>query len=223
MLTAARGVVTRDERFTYGLDPCRALTDDDVLDAIVMQWGWDPRGTGRVKIDPDRTIDAMSDAVRRIAEVSESGGRIAFATSRPASLLHLMTHLASGATRRGARVLVDEYGGEFGDPGRRGLSLGWIAGVAVVTDSHDLVRAAGVEAGDELLFCLPRPDLVVADGGFAGRAVSDDLETVVFADLDAPGFGVTTRPAPTHVVPIDDRRRSADYWPLCEVANGRLG
>ena len=78
---------------------------DDAWAAVTEIFGGTPEVPG---IDPDLTIAAARGAVRRIVEVAETGAHIAFATSRPASLLALYLALARLARISGGYVADDD-------------------------------------------------------------------------------------------------------------------
>ena len=81
----------------------------------------------------------------------------------------------------GADVLAADETGVVGLSGRR---VRWIDKVAVLTDGAALLGDDSVDAANEWLFTLARPDLVVCDRTYAGVAVATGLEVVAFADLD---------------------------------------
>ena len=139
------------------------------------------------------------------------GGRIAVATSQPASLLPLARAFAEAATAAGGDILT---GDEFRLPGRGDRALWWHDQVAVVAADGALVRDDGLEAGDEWLFAVGRPDLVVADRGFAAAGLAAGHETIALADLDALAFGVAQRRGlPVRLVPLAMGCPPAAYAP----------
>ena len=148
-------------------------------------------------------------------EVARGGGRLAFATARPAALLQLYRRLAVCAAAQGAEVLAGEESSTFGPSGRR---IRWIDHVAVLTDGAALLAADAVEAAEEWLFTLARPDLVVADHVYAGVASASGLEVVAFADLDAVALAVAAwQGRAVRIVPLDDRRPPAAYAGLLDL------
>lgn len=202
----------------YGLDLGR-VTREEAWDAIAEVWGW--RGDApRARIDPDRTIAGFDAALRRLRAVAAAGGRIAFATGRPASMLGVYRVLAAEATARGGTVLAcDRYGPIDG----RGLALWWHDGVAVVTDGEGLLGDDGLDAGEEWLFAVGRCDLAVADHGFAGAAAAAGYETLAFVDLDAVALAVAARRGrPLGLVPLHDGCPPAAYAPLVERVGGAV-
>jgi hypothetical protein len=182
--------------------------------AVTAVYGWEGDGP-RARIAPSCTIEGFTNAALRVLEVARSNGRIAFATARPASLLPVHRRLAARAAAEGADVLEAEETAGFGPGGRR---IRWVDHVAVLTDGAALLAEGSVEATEEWLFTLPRPDLVVADHLYAGVASACGLEVVAFADLDAVALAVAAwQGRAVRVVPLDDRRPPRAYAPLLEL------
>lgn len=194
-----------------GLEPLTPLTYAQVEAAVATVYGWEGDGP-RARIAASRTANAFDVAVARILEVARAHGSLAFATARPASLLPMHQALAKAAADAGADVLRLPESGPTGAGGRR---LRWLDDVAVVTDGVQVFGEDDVPAAQELLFALPRPDLVVADRCFAGVALRSGVEVVAFADLDAVALAVAAhRGRAVRVVPLDERRPPAAYEPL---------
>ena len=194
---------------TLGLD-LGPISRDEAWAAIEEGWGYDGH-TPRASIEPERTLAGARDAAVRLRAVAQSGGRVALATGRPASLLGAYRALAATLADAGADVLAYEAFGPFGVA----RSLWWIDGVAVVTDGASLLADDGIVAGAEWLFAVGRPDLVVADRGFAAAALGAGHETVAFADLDAAVLGVAAlRDLPVRLVPLDEQRPPEAYGPI---------
>jgi len=194
---------------TLGLD-LGSISRDEAWAAIKEGWGYDGDAP-RASIEPERTLAGASDAAVRLRAVASTGGRVALATGRPASLLGVYRALASTLTEAGADVLAYEAFGSFG----AARSLWWLDGVAVVTDGASLLADDGTVAGDEWLFAVGRPDLVIADRGFAAAAIAAGHETVAFADLDAAVLGVAAlRGLAVGLIPLDEQRPPEAYGPI---------
>lgn len=206
-----RAVVAGEPSSLLGLVPFLSLTIEHVAAANRHVFGWEGDGP-RARIDPLRTIESFEAACVRVLEVAREGGRLACATARPASLLGIHRALAAAAAGAGGDVLGAASSAPIEPHGYR---LWWFDGVATVTDGVSLLGDVVVEAADELLFLLPRPDLVVADGVFAGRAVAAGFEVVALAGLDAVALAVAVwRGMAIRVVPLDEHRSPASYAPL---------
>jgi len=204
---AIRTLTTGDRRALLGADlgPCGV---DEVRAALVKSHGWDPESP-RAAIDPVATCTALRAATVRLREASAAGARIALATTRPASLLGLAQWVAGDLAERGASLLVADAASLEG-PARR--ELWWIGDVAVVTDGESVLAHDAAVGGHDWLFAVGRPDLVVADRGFAGAAVRAGIETIAWADLDAPALSVAAaRGRPILVVPVAEQRPASAY------------
>jgi Phosphatase len=196
-----------------GLPAFDGVTLAHIEAAVATVYGWEGDGP-RARIAPARTIDGFTSACVRILEVARGGGRIAFATSRPASLFPLYRRFVARAEAAGADVLCADESGTFGPGGRR---LRWIDKIAMLTDNESLLGDDCIDAANELLFTLPRPDLVVADRAYAGVAVSCGVEVVAFADLDAVALTVAAwQGRAIRIVPLDERRPPPAYAPLLD-------
>jgi hypothetical protein len=197
-----------------GLPAFPALTRAQVAAAVELVYGWEGDGP-RARIAPNHTVDGFTAGAMRVLEVARSGGRLAFATARPAALLQLYRRLAARAGAEGAEVLAGEETTGFGPAGRR---VRWIDHVAVLTDGAALLADDVVEAAEEWLFTLARPDLVVADHAYAGVAAASGLEVVAFADLDAVALAVAAwQGRAVRIVPLDDRRPPVAYGGLLDL------
>jgi hypothetical protein len=209
-----RSLVRGDTTYSLGVPGFTNLTMEHAHTAIGIVYGWDGEGT-RPRIDPQSTLNGFERASERILEVAGGGGRLAFATARPASLLGVYRALAIAAADAGGMVLEAPQSSRI-DHGRS--RLWWLDGVAAVTDGENLLAHSSAAAADELLFVLPRPDLVVADGWFAGAALAAGLEVVAAADLDAVALAVAAwRGMAIRVVPLDECRPPHAYRPLLEA------
>jgi hypothetical protein len=197
-----------------GLDSCASLPLAHVEAAVAAFYGWTGDGP-RARIAATCTVEGFTAACERVLEVARGGGSLAFATARPASLHHVYRALATAADVAGGNVLAAEESGVVGPGGQR---IWWIDRVAVLTDRVNLLGDDSIEGAQEMLFALPRPDLVIADRTFAGVAIAGGLEVVAFADLDALALAVAAwQGRAVRVVPLDDRRPPAAYVPLLEL------
>ncbi len=141
-LHVMRALVRGDVPARLGLPPFADLTFDHAAAAAALIFGWDGDGP-RARIDPARTVEGFDAACTRVLEVARGGGRLAFATSRPASLLGLHQALADAASEAGGEVLSAMQSAPIDERGHR---IWWIDDVATVTDGESLL-ADRVERG----------------------------------------------------------------------------
>ncbi len=227
VLATARRVVRGEPAVLYELPPFADLTLDGVMHAIAAGWGPDlgsPDLAAAISVDPDRTLACAAAGFGRIADVARRGGRLLFATTRPASLLGLNQDLARLARATGGVVLADDETGLASLDAHSNRRLRWFDDVAVITDGTDLLGGPGFGAAAELAFHLAPPDLVVADRAIAGGFLALGIETVAPAGLDSVALAVAAQHGePITLVPLDDTRPPAAYGVLGGLAHEVFG
>jgi hypothetical protein len=166
-------------------------------------------------IDAGRTIALAHHAARRVRQIAAAGGRIAFATAAPASLLGVYGALVAAARTAGATIPDTADVGPIRADGRHPRWLRSLDGVTVVTDTRSLFETRDGTAAREWMFLTPRPQLVVADGPFAEVAWEAGIEVVVFAGLDhCPLTVAAARGRRCSLVPMRVDRPPAAYQPV---------
>lgn len=220
-----RSIVAADRHALLGLDAPRGVTAVEVARVAAGVWGWASASASDepvASVDPRVTVERALALCERIDEVGRAGGVVAFATGRPASMLPLHMALVRRALAVGAEVPSPARDtAEFLSDGRAGRRLRWLEGVAVVAVDETLVPSAGVEAGEELLFEVPKPDLLVGDRGFAAAAWRSGVEIAALVDFDALALTVVARADPRVLfVPLDDQRPPEAYAPLSRLVSG---
>lgn len=215
------GAVSGNAEATLGLDLGRP-TRDEVWAALAAVWGIDV-GEATLTIDPERTFSAATAAAELCAEVCATGGSVAFATSRPASLLGCYQELARHLGIAGARILRSNAPRPDASVPSANRAVWWVGDVAVATDGRSLRADDGAGLPAEWLFGVGRPALVVADRGFAAAAIAAKLPTLAFADLDAVALGVMAgRGGPVTAVPLDCGRPPEAYEAMVALLTAAL-
>ena len=70
----------------------------------------------------------------------------------------------------------------------------------------------------ERMLAQVRPDLVVADHGFAGTAIATGIETNAFADVNDPALMVAHRAGQfEHLVVMEDNSDPDEYRPCYQI------
>ena len=73
------------------------------------------------------------------------------------------------------------------------------------------------------MLAAERPDLVVADHGFAGAAIEAGVETLSIADVNDPALIVAKAQGRTDVVVVmDDHVEPDAYWPCFQAIAARV-
>jgi len=125
------------------------------------------------------------------------------------------------------RVAVDrDRVWAVGDIAAEGASGAPGSGAAVVSSSAEPAGSApsGSYRTQTSLFTVGRPSLAVADGVFAVAAIAAGLDTIAFADLDAPAPALAAaRGRPVEVVTVASGRPPGAYLPVRDALLEGLG
>jgi Phosphatase len=214
----AQMLLDHDPDKEFGLSDLQVgMTPDRVLALVGEAAGVPIDRDGRygpVEIRPEPILQACAAAAPRLARASRDGERVLLATGHPTGLAHLYHELARELAARGAKV-------ETPPPVRwrhPGLSHDWVVddwdGAAMMTDGREPRHTHWPDAM-QLILEVVRPDLVVADHGFAGAAIQAGVETISIADVNDPALLVAKAHGRTeHVLVFDDHVDPNAYWPV---------
>lgn len=217
-----RSLAVRDPHYMFGLTMEGDWTYREILAVMAKAAGVvaDPEHrAGQDTIDPERTIDALEAMGDRIAAaLKRDNAKILIATGHPTGLLTTHLALARLARERGATLLTPGETRSFasGGLGRR-RRIRYLDDVAMLDDGGALVHTHDPAPMQAMLAELAdeRPDLVIADHGWAGAAGEAGIETVGFADSNDPGLFVGEAEGKIAVtVPLDDNVLPRHYGPL---------
>lgn len=219
----ARLLLEGDPDKQFGLTGLRdGLVLQDVLDLVSMGSGVviDPaQEFGDVLIAPEPILDACEALGRRLALAAEGGERVLIATGHPGGLDLLYREWERLLLTYGGRVVKPADGVTWRDPRlEHDWSIGYLSGVGMQTDGRVPRHTHWPDAMHRML-AAERPDLVVADHGFAGAAIEAGVETVSVADVNDPALLVAKAQGRTDVVVVMDDHVAADaYWPCFQAA-----
>jgi hypothetical protein len=178
---------------------------------------------GPVDIRPEPILAACDALGVRLARAAAAGERILLATGHPYGLPLLYRALADLAGGRGAEVVAPPDGIRWRD---RRLPHDWFVddwdGLAMVTDGSE-PRHTHSPAAMERILDRVRPDLVLADHGFAGAAIEAGVETLSIADVNDPALILAKAQGRTDVVVVMDDHVAPDaYWPCLQAVAARF-
>ena len=177
---------------------------------------------GPVHIEPEPIIEVCEAVGGRLSRACAEGARVVLATGHPVGLALFYRALGGLLSSRGAEVLTPASGVHWRE---RRLPHDWFVdymdGVAVLTDGSEPRHTHRPDAMSRILE-KERPDLVVADHGFAGAAIERGIETISVADVNDPALLVAKALGRTDlVVVMDDHVDPAAYWPCFQaIASG---
>jgi Phosphatase len=173
---------------------------------------------GSPDIDAEAVLDACETMGERLSRAADRGDRVLFATGHPGDLDPLYGAIADLVERRGAEIARPAAGASwFDDHVGHDWTIAYHGAVGMVTDEDRPRHTHRPEAMRRML-AEERPDLVVADHGFAGAAIEAGVETLSIADVNDPALIVAKAQGRTDVVVVLDDHVSADaYWPCFQA------
>jgi hypothetical protein len=211
-------MLARGPDYWFGLGLSREWTPEEVVAVLAKRVGIDPdpqRRSGADRIDPQLCVDALDDAGRLLGDVARAGGRVLLATGHPTGVLAIHLRIAEELAAAGCELLTpaDGQSVRIGTDLRR---IRFLGDVAMVSNGGDLLHTHAPEPMQVLLAAAgDRPDLVVADHGWAGAAAEAGLPTIGFADCNDPALFVGAEAGKVAVaVPLDDNVLPVHYRPV---------
>jgi hypothetical protein len=178
---------------------------------------------GPVHIAAEPILEACEALGDRLAAAADAGERLVVATGHPNGLDLLYREIARLSGEHGAKLLHPADGAEVQETGRPApWTIRYLGDVAMVTDG---VAPKHTHAGVAMRRMLAdeRPDLVLADHGFAGAAIEAGVEVLSVADVNDPALIVAKAQGRTRVVVVmDDNVGADDYWPCFQAVASRF-
>src|SRR4051794_2603158 len=168
-------MINRQWDYHFGLTFERPWAADEVLKLMAHRVGMDPdpaRVSGRDRIDPERTLEALDAAADLLAQAAADKARVIVATGHPTGVLSLHLVVAARLAAAGCEVLTPAEGkflaaAEHLAPRAR---IRYLGDVAMLSNGADLLHTHAAEPMQAVLAAGAHPDLVVADHGWAGAA-----------------------------------------------------
>ena len=223
-LNNCRCLVEGQADYTFGLSDWHDATFEDAVAAL------EAAGVGRLRsddhgapafIDPASTAAGLRKHRDVLAELAEGGGgKLLLATGHPVLLPHYAC-VAGALAVAGCvllRPLADGTGTNARADGRR--SVAYIDSVAVLFHDGAARHTHLPDYMEEMLDALgnDRPDLVVADHGFAGAAVEAGIRTLSIADVNDPALPLAqVRGRTDGVLLVDDGVKPDLFAPATEA------
>jgi hypothetical protein len=204
-----RELANGNRHYWLGLELGDRWTDEqDVLAVMAERCGVDADPThrqGQDTIDPDLTVDALDRAATLLRKAAAGRQRVLLATGHPGGLLDV--HAQTGVALAAAGCeLVRVPLGLTADEG----VVAQLAGVAMYERGATLWHTHSPRPMAAILDALPeegeaRPDLVVADHGWAGCAAQYGIDAIGYADCNDPALFLGEAEGTLAVcVPLDD-------------------
>ena len=217
------------EKHDFGLVPLRTWTADEVALVMAERCGTSADLThvkGQDTIDPDLAVAQLDRWCDRLALAASRQERVLLATGHPTGILAIHLEVAAALRAAGCRVLVPEmdwtWPWDAGSWGRaRPRHVRAVGGVHLLASGGELLHTHLPEPMHAVLAALDapsgpgRPDLVIADHGWAGAAVQAGHEVLALADCNDPALFVAEHEGrPIVTVPLDDNVLPQLYDPI---------
>lgn len=173
---------------------------------------------GAPDIDAGAVLDACAAMGERLAAAARQRERVLFATGHPGDLDPLYGAIAGLVERHGGSIIRPADGVTWFDSHLgHDWTIAYHTAVGMVTDGDRPRHTHRPEAMRRML-ADERPDLVVADHGFAGAAIEAGVETLSIADVNDPALIVAKAQGRTDVVVVlDDHVPPENYWPCLQT------
>jgi len=222
-----RMLVDQDPDKQFGLEGLPGdLTFEDILDLVEAAAGEpiDRLAThGPVLIAPEPILDVCERIGDRLAHAAERGESVIVATGHPAGLDLFYLETARLLAANGAQILKPADGQAWLEPGNHHhRQIRYLDAVAMLTDKAAPKHTHSGEAMERIL-AQARPDLLLADHGFAGAGIQAGVETLSIADVNDPALLVAKAQGRTeHVLVMDDNVDPDAYWPCFQSIASRF-
>jgi hypothetical protein len=209
-------MLDREWDYWFGVELGKQWSADEVLAIVADQVGIDPdpgRRFGADRIDPEKTLAALDAMAARLHRAVDTRERVLIATGHPTGLLSLHLALARELAAAGCELLTPAAEARIERRGR----IRYLDKVAMLSNGADFLHSHAAEPMQLMLELGPRPDLVIADHGFAGVAAEAGIETIGFADTNDPALFVAVAEGKLDiVVPLDDNVPPDGYLPIAD-------
>ena len=215
-------LVSGDPGLQFGLSGLSPISSERVLALMAAETGFsaDPwLLEGPSAIDPFLVLQACEAAGRRLAVAAERGERALLATGHPAGPILLYIAVARLLEDFGAKLIRPGNGRSWRVAGRH-HEIRYLHGVATLADRGGGKHTHSPDPMERMLE-EDRPDVVLADHGFAGAAIEAGIETISIADVNDPAPVVAKAQGRTElVIVMDDNVQSEAYWPCFQAIAG---
>jgi hypothetical protein len=232
--TTRENTVANAEKLAEG-DPDKALgigargrDARRVMEAVAGLCGCSPdlaERDGPGVIDPNLVLDALGILGARLKAAAQTGERMLIATGHPTGLLAMYMAVARALLTAGVKLETALDNTTLTPPQKlkRPRRIRYLDGVAVLHTGADVLHTHDSWPMDALLDTIEPPDLVLADHGWAGSAISRGLEVACFTDVNDPAIAVAKADGLVEiVVPCDDNLAPVAYEPVRDYLVGLI-
>lgn len=209
-----------DPDATFGMPAVADATTEEGLAAVCAVTG--AREPGEPFIDPAATIAGVRAAAAQLAQACRASATIIVASGHPGPLGEHHARLVEAITAAGGKVLKPLDDSPVTLFGARRIYR-YLQGVGMVTDGVRGLHTHSPLPMEKVLAAGEVPDLVFADHGFAGAAVTHGIPTIAVMDTNDTALAVArARGSDLTLIPLDDGRRPDAYHVIAEMFESAL-
>ena len=216
-LSKIRAMLENDPDGSFGISGLDRYSAGEVLGFLAELTGCSSdleECEGFDTLDPDRTVQALVAAGRRLRDEAARGATLLAVTGHPTGLLEHHIHVVDAYRRMGGKLLRLREEENLNLGKGRYSEVRYIGGVGCLADWGSLKHTHSPAAMEALLEAQPWPDLVLGDHGFAGAAIERGIPTVAVMDINDPALAVAhAEKLDVLIVPMDDNRPPRLYEP----------
>ncbi|MDQ3981356.1 MAG: phosphatase [Actinomycetota bacterium] len=175
-------------------------------------------------IDPDRTVNGIVAAARRLRDEAARGATLLTCTGHPTGMLEHHIRVVDAYRGAGGKVSLLREDENIGSRAGKHMEVRYNGGVGCLADWGSLRHTHSPDAMEKLLQSEPWPDVVLGDHGFAGAAIERGIPTVAVMDINDPALAVAAAEGrDVTIIPMDDNRPPRLYEPSWTIFEHVLG
>jgi hypothetical protein len=212
-----KSIIEAETEDTFGISGLNAYSAHEILGFVAEVTGCTndiDDLEGYDEIDPDKTIEGILNAARRLKSSAERGNLLMIATGHPTGLLEHNIRVADAYRRAGGKIVRLREDENISLRTGRRAEVRYTAGVACIADWGALLHTHSSYPMERLLESEPWPDIVFGDHGWAGAALERGIPTVAVMDINDPALAVAwAEHKDVSLIPMDDNRLPRLYEP----------
>jgi hypothetical protein len=225
-ISKIRACIAGDPDGCFGLSGLQGRSDADVLGHLAELTGCSTDITdesGYDTIDPEKTVDGIVRAARRLRDAARNGSTLLAVTGHPTGMLEHHIRVVDAYRAAGGKILCLREEERF-YAGKREHEVRYNGGVGCLADWGALKHTHSAAPMEALLQGEPWPELVLGDHGFAGAALERDIPTIAIMDINDPALAIAWADGKDVViVPMDDNRPPRLYEPSWRLFEHIIG
>lgn len=217
-ISKIRACIAGDPEGCFGLTGVTDYTPEQVIGFLAELTGCSTDlldEAGYDVIDPNRSVEGIVRAARRLRDEAARGTTLLAATGHPTGMLEHNIRVVDAYRGAGGKILRlrEEEKLAGSRPGKE-FEVRYVGGVGCLADWGSLQHTHSAAPMEALLQAEPWPGIVLGDHGFAGAAIERNIPTIAVMDINDPALAIAwAEGKDVVIVPMDDNRPPHLYEP----------